>query len=150
MALSKRHVFTAESVTEGHPDRVADQISDAVLDAILANARNARVVKKIVEARLARRCEVQVAYAIGAAEPVSVMVDTFGTGALPDRRLEQILREVFDLTPRGIIDTLKLKRPIFSATASYGHFGRKPRAGKYGDKTVELFTWERADRVKDL
>jgi S-adenosylmethionine synthetase len=108
------------------------------------------VAKNIVEARLARRCEVQVAYAIGVAEPVSIMVDTFGTGTLPDRRLEQIVREVFDLTPRGIIDTLKLKRPIFSATASYGHFGRKPRAGKYGDKKVELFTWERTDRVKDL
>jgi S-adenosylmethionine synthetase len=108
------------------------------------------VAKNIVEARLARRCEVQVAYAIGVAEPVSIMVDTFGTGALPDRRLEQIVREVFDLTPRGIIDTLKLKRPIFSATASYGHFGRKPRAGKYGDKKVELFTWERTDRVRDL
>jgi S-adenosylmethionine synthetase len=108
------------------------------------------VAKNIVEARLARRCEVQVAYAIGVAEPVSIMVDTFGSGTLPDRRLEQIVREVFDLTPRGIIDTLKLKRPIFSATASYGHFGRKPRAGKYGDKKVELFTWERTDRVKDL
>ncbi|HEX2450911.1 MAG TPA: methionine adenosyltransferase [Gemmatimonadales bacterium] len=108
------------------------------------------VAKNIVEAKLARRCEVQVAYAIGVAEPVSIMVDTFGTGALPDRRLEQIVREVFDLTPRGIIDTLKLKRPIFSPTASYGHFGRKPRAGKYGDRTVEFFTWERADRVKEL
>ncbi len=108
------------------------------------------VAKNIVEAKLARRCEVQVAYAIGVAEPISIMVDTFGTGALPDRRLEQIVRDVFDLTPRGIIDTLKLKRPIFSATASYGHFGRKPRAGKYGDKTVELFTWERADRVNEL
>jgi len=108
------------------------------------------VAKNIVEAKLARRCEVQVAYAIGVAEPISIMVDTFGTGALPDRRLEQMVREIFDLTPRGIIDTLNLKRPIFSATASYGHFGRKPRAGKYGDKTVELFTWERTDRVKEL
>ena len=108
------------------------------------------VAKNIVEAKLARRCEVQVAFAIGVAEPVSIMVDTFGTGTLPDRRLEQIVREVFDLTPRGIIDTLKLKRPIFGPTASYGHFGRKPRTGKYGDKTVELFTWERTDRVKEL
>ncbi|HEU5170442.1 MAG TPA: methionine adenosyltransferase [Gemmatimonadales bacterium] len=108
------------------------------------------VAKNIVEAKLARRCEVQVAYAIGVAEPVSILVDTFGTGVLPDRRLEQIVREVFDLTPRGIIDTLKLKRPIFGPTASYGHFGRRPRAGKYGDKTVELFTWERTDRVKEL
>ncbi|HTK42665.1 MAG TPA: methionine adenosyltransferase domain-containing protein, partial [Gemmatimonadales bacterium] len=108
------------------------------------------VAKNIVEAKLARRCEVQVAYAIGVAEPVSVMVDTFGTGALPDRRLEQIVREVFDLTPRGIIDTLKLKRPIFSATATYGHFGRRPRTARYDGRTVQLFTWEETNRVKDL
>jgi S-adenosylmethionine synthetase len=108
------------------------------------------VAKNIVEAKLARRCEVQVAYAIGVAEPVSVMVDTFGTGVLPDRRLEQIVREVFDLTPRGIIDTLKLKRPIFGATASYGHFGRRPRTAKYDGRTVQLFTWEQTDRVKAL
>jgi S-adenosylmethionine synthetase len=108
------------------------------------------VAKNIVEAKLARRCEVQVAYAIGVAEPVSVMVDTFGTGALPDRRLEQIVRDVFDLTPRGIIDTLKLKRPIFSATATYGHFGRRPRTARYDGRTVQLFTWEETNRVKDL
>jgi S-adenosylmethionine synthetase len=108
------------------------------------------VAKNIVEAKLARRCEVQVAYAIGVAEPVSVMVDTFGTGALPDRRLEQVVRDVFDLTPRGIIDTLKLKRPIFSATATYGHFGRRPRTARYDGRTVQLFTWEETNRVKDL
>jgi S-adenosylmethionine synthetase len=108
------------------------------------------VAKNIVEAKLARRCEVQVAYAIGVAEPVSIMVDTFGTGVLPDRRLEQVVREVFDLTPRGIIDTLKLKRPIFGATASYGHFGRRPRSAKYDGRTVQLFTWEQTDRVKAL
>jgi S-adenosylmethionine synthetase len=108
------------------------------------------VAKNIVEAKLARRCEVQVAYAIGVAEPVSVMVDTFGTGALPDRRLEQVVREVFDLTPRGIIDTLKLKRPIFGPTASYGHFGRRPRTAKYNGRPVQLFTWEQTDRVKAL
>jgi S-adenosylmethionine synthetase len=108
------------------------------------------VAKNIVEAKLARRCEVQVAYAIGVAEPVSVMVDTFGTGVLPDRRLEQVVREVFDLTPRGIIDTLKLKRPIFGPTASYGHFGRRPRVAKYNGRTVQLFTWEQTDRVKAL
>jgi S-adenosylmethionine synthetase len=108
------------------------------------------VAKNIVEAKLARRCEVQVAYAIGVPEPVSIMVDTFGTGVLPDRRLEQIVREVFDLTPRGIIDTLKLKRPIFGATATYGHFGRRPRTAKYDGRTVQLFTWEETDRVKAL
>jgi len=108
------------------------------------------VAKNIVEAKLARRCEVQVAYAIGVAEPVSIMVDTFRTGVLPDRRLEQIVRDVFDLKPRAIIDTLKLKRPIFGPTASYGHFGRRPRAAKYDGRTVQLFTWEETDRVKAL
>ena len=89
------------------------------------------VAKNIVEAKLARRCEVQVAYAIGVARPVSVLVQTFGTGALPDPTLEKIVDEVFDLTPRGIIDALKLKRPIYRPTASYGHFGRKPFSGVY-------------------
>jgi S-adenosylmethionine synthetase len=112
------------------------------------------VAKNIVEARLARRCEVQFAYAIGVAHPVSIMVQTFGTGTLPDEKLEKIVDEVFDLTPRGIIDALKLKRPIYRKTATYGHFGRKPARGKYvdEDKTmiVDFFTWEEANRVKDL
>ena len=112
------------------------------------------VAKNIVEARLARRCEVQIAYAIGVAQPVSIMVQTFGTGVLPDARLEKIVDEVFDLTPRGIIDVLKLKRPIYTQTASYGHFGRKPYSGVYKgngkDTKVDYFTWERTDRVKDL
>src|SRR6476659_2117218 len=77
------------------------------------------VARNIVDARLARRCEVQVAYAIGVARPVSVMVQTFGTGTLPDAMLEEIVSEVFDLTPKGIIDALKLKRPIYRPTASY-------------------------------
>ena len=96
----------------------------------------------------------QVAYAIGVAQPVSIMVQTFGTGVLPDARLEKIVDEVFDLTPRGIIDVLKLKRPIYKQTASYGHFGRKPYSGVYKsngkDLKVDYFTWERTDRVKDL
>jgi S-adenosylmethionine synthetase len=112
------------------------------------------VAKNIVEAKLARRCEVQVAYAIGVARPVSVLVQTFGTGAMPDVMLERIVNEVFDLTPKGIIDALKLKRPIYRRTASYGHFGRKPFSGVYenGTKDVkaDFFTWERTDRVKDL
>jgi len=112
------------------------------------------VAKNVVEAKLARRCEVQVAYAIGVARPVSVLVQTFGTGALPDATLEKIVDEVFDLTPKGIIDALKLKRPIYRRTASYGHFGRKPFTGVYQngtkDQKVDFFTWERADRVKDL
>jgi S-adenosylmethionine synthetase len=108
------------------------------------------VAKNIVEAKLARRCEVQVAYAIGVARPVSVMVQTFGTGSLPDGVLEKIVSEVFDLTPKGIIDALRLKRPIYGPTASYGHFGRKPKSGKYNGKSVDFFTWEQTDRVKDL
>ena len=110
------------------------------------------VAKNIVEAKLARRCEVQLAYAIGVAEPVSVMVDTFGTGRVPDARLERAVREVFDLTPRGIIDALKLRRPIYQPTASSGHFGRRPRSGRYPglSRPVDFFTWERTDRVKQL
>ncbi len=108
------------------------------------------VAKNIVEAKLARRCEVQLAYAIGVARPVSVLVQTFGTGELPDAALEKIVNDVFDLTPRGIIDALKLKRPIYRPTASYGHFGRKPRSGQFDGKKVDFFTWEQSDRVKDL
>jgi S-adenosylmethionine synthetase len=112
------------------------------------------VAKNIVEAKLARRCEVQIAYAIGVARPVSIMVQTFGTGVMPDERLERIVDEVFDLTPRGIIDALKLKRPIYSRTAAYGHFGRKPVSGVYKDngkqQKVDFFTWEQTDRVKAL
>jgi S-adenosylmethionine synthetase len=112
------------------------------------------VAKNVVEAKLARRCEVQVAYAIGVARPVSVMVQTFGTGAIPDTQIERIVNEVFDLTPRGIIDALKLRRPIYTRTATYGHFGRRPTAGVYQNGTkdhrIDLFTWERTDRVKDL
>jgi S-adenosylmethionine synthetase len=108
------------------------------------------VAKNIVEAKLARRCEVQVAYAIGVARPVSVMVYSFGTGSLPDCTLEKMVEEVFDLTPKGIIDALKLKRPIYRPTASYGHFGRKPKSGQYNGQKVDFFTWEQPDRVKDL
>ena len=100
------------------------------------------IAKNIVAAELAQRCEVQVAYAIGVADPVSVLVDTFGTGALPDGKIATIVREVFDLKPAAIIRTLGLKRPIYQRTASYGHFGRVAE-GPY-------FTWERTDRVGDL
>jgi S-adenosylmethionine synthetase len=112
------------------------------------------VAKNIVEAKLAKRCEVQIAYAIGVARPVSIMIQTFGTGVMPDVKLERIVDEVFDLTPRGIIDALKLKRPIYSRTAAYGHFGRRPTSGIFrdGDKQqkVDYFTWEQTDRVKAL
>jgi S-adenosylmethionine synthetase len=110
------------------------------------------VAKNLVAAKLANRCEVQVAYAIGVAEPVSIRVDTFGTGVMNDARLERIVRDVFDLRPRGIIDALDLKRPIYGRTAAYGHFGRKPVSGRYGatGPKVNFFPWERTDRVKDL
>jgi len=112
------------------------------------------VAKNVVEAKLARRCEVQVAYAIGVARPVSVMVQTFGSGVIPDTQIERLFNEVFDLTPRGIIDALKLRRPIYTRTATYGHFGRRPTSGVYQNGTkdhrIDLFTWERTDRVKDL
>jgi S-adenosylmethionine synthetase len=108
------------------------------------------VAKNIVEAKLARRCEVQVAYAIGVAEPVSVLVDTFGTGVIKDARLEAVVREVFDLTPAGIIDALGLKRPIYQVTAAYGHFGRRPRNARVLGKRVRLFPWEETSKVRAL
>ncbi|HKC81333.1 MAG TPA: methionine adenosyltransferase [Gemmatimonadaceae bacterium] len=104
------------------------------------------VAKNIVGAKLARRCEVQVAYAIGVAEPVSVNVDTFGTNTVPETAILKAVRKVFDLTPKGIIEALDLRKPIYSPTSSYGHFGRAPK--KNGKGT--LFTWERLDRVADL
>jgi S-adenosylmethionine synthetase len=101
------------------------------------------VAKNIVAAGLAAKAEIQVAYAIGVAEPVSVMVDTRGTGEVPDEELVRVVEEVFDLRPRAIIEALGLQRPIFRRTAAYGHFGRRPD----GDGG---FSWERTDRVDDL
>jgi S-adenosylmethionine synthetase len=95
------------------------------------------VAKNIVAAGLARKCEIQVAYAIGVAEPVSLLVDTFSTGVVPDTKLSSALRELFDFRPAGIIRKLDLKRPIYRPTAAYGHFGRTPQDG--------LFTWEKID-----
>ena len=108
------------------------------------------VAKNIVAAGLAKRCEVQVAYAIGVADPVSVMVDTFGTGTMPQEALESAVREVFDLTPAGIIQALNLRSPIYRPTAAYGHFGRAPEKRKVGERAVELFTWEHVDRAEEL
>ena len=100
------------------------------------------VAKNIVAAELAQRCEVQLAYCIGVAQPVSVLVDTFGTGTISETTIAKIVQEVFNLTPKGIIQTLDLKKPIYRSTASYGHFGRTPEDGH--------FTWEKTDRVEDL
>jgi S-adenosylmethionine synthetase len=98
------------------------------------------VAKNIVAAGLAERAQVQVAYAIGVADPVSIMVETFGTGKVSTGKLEQMVRRHFDFTPAGIIKYLNLRRPIYKKTAAFGHFGR----------TEPEFTWERTDRVKDL
>jgi S-adenosylmethionine synthetase len=91
-----------------------------------------------------------VAYAIGVADPVSVLVDTFGTGTVPDRQLERIVADVFDLTPGGINKALKLTRPIYGPTAAYGHFGRRPRVATVYGKKVQLFPWELTNRVREL
>jgi S-adenosylmethionine synthetase len=100
------------------------------------------VAKNVVAAELAQRCEVQLAYVIGVAQPVSVLVETFGTCALPEAKIARIVQDSFDLSPKGIIQTLDLKRPIYRPTAAYGHFGRAPEEG--------LFTWEKTDRAADL
>ena len=98
------------------------------------------IAKNLVASGLADRCEVQLAYAIGVAEPVSVMVNTFGTGTVEDEQLVGLIRELFPLTPRGIIDHLRLRRPIFRSTAAFGHFGR----------TEDTFPWEAADKAEAL
>lgn len=98
------------------------------------------VAKNIVAAGLAKRCEVQLSYAIGVAEPTSVMVDTFDTGKLPNEQLVEIIRKHFDLRPAGIIKMLDLRRPIYKKTAAYGHFGRDDMD----------FTWERTDKAEEL
>ena len=98
------------------------------------------VAKNIVAAGLAERAEIQVSYAIGVAEPTSISVNTFGTGSVEDSRIEELVREHFDLRPKGLIDMLDLKRPIYRQTAAYGHFGRE------GDD----FTWEKTDKAEAL
>ena len=98
------------------------------------------VAKNIVAAGLADRCEIQISYAIGVSEPTSISVDTFGTGKLSDGEIIALVRENFDLRPRGLIEMLDLRRPIYQQTASYGHFGREEKD----------FTWEKTDRVEAL
>jgi S-adenosylmethionine synthetase len=96
------------------------------------------VAKNIVAAGLAERCEVQLAYAIGVPDPVSVMIDTLGTGKVPEEKIAEAVRKVFELDPAGIIRTLDLKKPIYQKTASYGHFGR------------DGFSWEKIDKAAEM
>lgn len=98
------------------------------------------VAKNIVAAGLANKCEIQISYAIGVAEPTSISIDTFGTGKVPEETIENLIREHFDLRPKGLIDMLDLKRPIYQQTAAYGHFGREEKD----------FTWERTDKADAL
>jgi S-adenosylmethionine synthetase len=98
------------------------------------------IAKNVVAAELAKRCEIQLAYAIGVADPVSINVETQGTGQIPDEEIVELIRNNFDLTPHGIIEMLDLRRPIYQDTASYGHFGREDI----------LFPWEKIDKVEDL
>ncbi len=100
------------------------------------------VAKNIVAAKLARRCEVQLAYAIGYHEPVSVLVHTFGTAIVPDEKIEWAIRKVFGLRPAQIVQQLDLLRPIYEETAQFGHFGRNDR--------LDIFTWERTDKIDAL
>ncbi|WP_289018108.1 methionine adenosyltransferase [uncultured Ornithinimicrobium sp.] len=103
------------------------------------------VAKHVVAAGLARRCEIQVAYAIGTAHPVGLYVETFGTGTVPDDTIQDAVTRVFDLRPAALVDQLDLLRPIYRPTAAYGHFGRTEAAG-----VENAFTWERLDRVEEL
>jgi len=98
------------------------------------------IAKNLVAAGIARKVEVQLAYAIGVADPVSVMADTFGTGTIPDDKITELIRATFKLTPRGIIDSLNLRRPIYRPTAAFGHFGRSGPG----------FTWELTDKAEAI
>ncbi|MCD8472511.1 methionine adenosyltransferase [Xylella taiwanensis] len=113
------------------------------------------VAKNVVAAGLADRCEVQVSYAIGVAEPISISVTTFGTGKIPDERIEKLIRQHFDLRPYGIIKMLDLIHPIYQTSASYGHFGRKPKEFTYTNSIGErvaatAFSWEKIDKAEAL
>jgi len=105
------------------------------------------IAKSIVAAELADECEIQLSYAIGVAEPTSVHVTTFGTGKVDEEKISKAVRDVFQLTPRGIIESLNLRKPIYKPTARHGHFGRKPRTDEKGN---EFFPWEKTDKADEL
>ena len=106
--------------------------------------------KNIVAAGLARRCEISLAYAIGVAEPVSVHVESFGTGTMPDDAIAERVRRVFDFRPQAVIERLRLRTPIYRPTAAYGHFGRTPYSEKGAGGELHFFPWEQLDRVDEL
>jgi len=109
------------------------------------------VAKNIVAAGLAKRCEVQISYAIGVAEPTSIFVTTFGTGAIPDEKMEKLVRKHFDLRPYGIVKMLDLIHPMYQVTASYGHFGRKPYDVTLANgEKFTAFSWEKTDKAEAL
>ncbi len=108
------------------------------------------VAKNIVAAGLADRCEIQVSYAIGVAEPTSVSINTFGTGKISDEKIIELVGRHFDLRPHAITRMLDLLHPMYQATAAYGHFGRNPYEMTFGDDTFTAFTWERTDKVEAL
>jgi len=118
------------------------------------------IAKNVVAAGLADRCEIQLSYAIGVAEPTSVYVDCFGTAKTDEQKISQAIRDTFGLTPKKIIETLQLRKPIYSPTARHGHFGRSPYTGQYFDRSktppqhrgdkIEFFTWEKTDKVEAL
>lgn len=108
------------------------------------------VAKNIVAAGLAERCEIQVSYAIGVAQPTSISLNTFGTGKISDEKIIKLVRDVFDLRPYAITKMLDLLHPMYQATASYGHFGRTPYEMTVGDDTFTAFTWEKTDRAEAL
>jgi S-adenosylmethionine synthetase len=113
------------------------------------------VAKNIVAAGLAEKCEIQVSYAIGVAEPTSISVTTFGTGAISDDKIEKLIRKHFDLRPYGIVKMLDLIHPVYQDTAAHGHFGRTPKQVAYTDgagkkHTATAFSWEKTDRADEL
>ncbi len=108
------------------------------------------VAKNIVAAGLAERCEIQVSYAIGVAEPTSISLNTFGTGKVSDELIIQLVRDIFDLRPHAITNMLDLLHPMYQATATYGHFGRTPYEMTVGDDTFTAFSWEKTDRAEAL
>ncbi|MBY0308864.1 MAG: methionine adenosyltransferase domain-containing protein, partial [Phycisphaerales bacterium] len=116
------------------------------------------IAKNVVAAGLAEKCEIQLSYAIGVAEPTSIYVDTFGTSKVDEQKISKAVRDVFGLTPRKIIETLKLRTPVYSPTARHGHFGRNAYTGQYFDRVkrenrgqkLEFFSWEKTDKADAL